>query len=551
MRLAVFTNQYPGRVNTFFVRDLAGLAACGVEIDVFPLYPEDPSLWMYAGEGAGADANHPIRRERVHYGSGSWLPRLGGGASGPRGTGFGAEARRAVAESLRHGVVTTAKTAYAAAKARRAGPSTVRALRPGPGYWGNYAATAASLFARRRDWASRSRSSCMRDRPLPRPSVPAAEAAGGAHDPGLLGIQPRVPPGALPRHRRDAGTQDLHVHQHGLDFSELPYMREDRARRDRGGRRVREAKGFDDLLGPAASCVSAASPSRSSSSGTGRGAGAPRAGVGARAGGSGALPGWLPFRRGPRRDSPAPRSGASLDPGLGDGAPNVIKEGDGPGARRSRRPGSPGFRGSWRTEAAGCWSRRATPPRWPTRCGRCSSSPPCGTRSRSVRAARPRRASTSGATGAGSPMRWASPHPERPRASADEDTALTSWVSVYHRLPGPLREAGASLHGYRLRSWHGRDGSADRRHAREGPLGRGAGDRWLMTGCRGCARRRSVPYYRRLWERGAPPEIASRPKARTGQSSPRARSRRSARVPGRRLRPADPARAHERDGRTP
>ena len=83
MRLAVFTNQYPGRVNTFFVRDLAGLAACGVEIDVFPLYPEDPSLWKYAGEGAGADAN-PIRRERVRYGS--WLPRLGGTAE-PRGTG--------------------------------------------------------------------------------------------------------------------------------------------------------------------------------------------------------------------------------------------------------------------------------------------------------------------------------------------------------------------------------------------------------------------------------------------------------------------------------
>src|SRR5262249_45175417 len=34
-----------------------------------------------------------------------------------------------------------------------------------------------------------------------------------------------------------------------------------------------------------------------------------------------------------------------------------------------------------------------------------------------------------------------------------EAAALSSWVDVYHRLPAPLREAGASLHGYRLRSW--------------------------------------------------------------------------------------------------
>lgn len=82
---------------------------------------------------------------------------------------------------------------------------------------------------------------------------------------------------------------------------------------------------------------------------------------------------------------------------------------------------------------------------------------------------------------------------------------MSSWVSVYHRLPAPLREAGASLHGYRLRSW------------RYGPetdpliaetLERDRWDasqweRWRAERLPAMLRRAAehVPYYRRLWER--------------------------------------------------
>ena len=50
MRLAVFTNQFPNRVSTFFARDIRGLIESGIDIDVFPLYPLDPALWCYVPE---------------------------------------------------------------------------------------------------------------------------------------------------------------------------------------------------------------------------------------------------------------------------------------------------------------------------------------------------------------------------------------------------------------------------------------------------------------------------------------------------------------------
>jgi len=47
VRLAVFTNQFPAPVSTFFARDMRGLLESGIEIDIFPLRPLDPSLWRY------------------------------------------------------------------------------------------------------------------------------------------------------------------------------------------------------------------------------------------------------------------------------------------------------------------------------------------------------------------------------------------------------------------------------------------------------------------------------------------------------------------------
>jgi phenylacetate-CoA ligase len=81
---------------------------------------------------------------------------------------------------------------------------------------------------------------------------------------------------------------------------------------------------------------------------------------------------------------------------------------------------------------------------------------------------------------------------------------VSSWVSVYHRLPAPLREAGASLHGYRLRSW--RYGPETEPLIAETLL-RDAWDaahweRWREERLPAMLRRAAehVPYYRRQWE---------------------------------------------------
>src|SRR5438128_5346281 len=64
VRLAVFTSKYPARVATFFERDMRALVAAGVEIDVFPIYPLDKTMWRYAQPILSADV---LPRDRVHH----------------------------------------------------------------------------------------------------------------------------------------------------------------------------------------------------------------------------------------------------------------------------------------------------------------------------------------------------------------------------------------------------------------------------------------------------------------------------------------------------
>src|SRR5256886_16950438 len=66
LRLAVFTNRFPGKVCTFFARDMRALVEAGVEIDIFPIYPLEPDLWRYVPEIL---AERHLPRARVHHGS--------------------------------------------------------------------------------------------------------------------------------------------------------------------------------------------------------------------------------------------------------------------------------------------------------------------------------------------------------------------------------------------------------------------------------------------------------------------------------------------------
>ncbi len=341
MRLAVFTNQYPGKVNTFFVRDLAGLAACGVEIDVFPLYPEDPALWKYAESTSDSGASS-IPRERVFYGGGPQSPR----AASPRGTGLLRESLRAVAESVPHGPVTAAKTAYAAAKARRWAREGHARYDQVLGYWGNYAATAASLFARRRGLSEpvtiflHAGTDLYRGRPYLRTKLEEARTILVCSEFNREFLRERYPDIA------DALARKIYVHQHGLDFDELPYGRDGREAEGVvavGG--FEKAKGFDDLLRACGILRGRGVAFRLELVGDGP----QREALRTLAASLSLLDrvrfsGWLPFA-----DARAAirRAAVLAHPsiGLGDGAPNVIKEAMALGtpAVASRVAGIPGL----------------------------------------------------------------------------------------------------------------------------------------------------------------------------------------------------------------
>jgi glycosyltransferase involved in cell wall biosynthesis len=149
MRLAVFTNQFPGRTVTFFARDMRALLEAGVAVDIFPFYPLDPTLWRYVPELL---SERVLPRDRIHHlGVGAMLVPPHAETLG-RMPQFLHGAVRICGAALRYGVGAAAKSAYVALKAwgwaqRHPQGSYDHVL----AYWGNYAATAAYLFHRLTD----------------------------------------------------------------------------------------------------------------------------------------------------------------------------------------------------------------------------------------------------------------------------------------------------------------------------------------------------------------------------------------------------------------
>jgi glycosyltransferase involved in cell wall biosynthesis len=148
LRLAIFTSQFPSRVSTFFARDVRGLIDAGVEVEIFPLYPLDDTLWRYV---PGFLDERVLPRERVHHvgvlsASARRGPRI---AEADRR--FREDAWAAAREALSGGPASVAKTAYALAKARAWAAVHGGAFDHVLAYWGNYAATSALAFQRLTD----------------------------------------------------------------------------------------------------------------------------------------------------------------------------------------------------------------------------------------------------------------------------------------------------------------------------------------------------------------------------------------------------------------
>src|SRR5262245_25268250 len=145
MRLAVFTNQFPGRVSTFFARDMRPLLKAGIELDIFPIYPLDPSLWRYVPDILGENV---LPRGKVHHISFSQL--LGSAKPWPMGklSTFLRDTAAVSASAVRFGGEPLAKSGYVFLKAWAWAHRYPHEYDHVLAYWGNYAGTCAYIFHR-------------------------------------------------------------------------------------------------------------------------------------------------------------------------------------------------------------------------------------------------------------------------------------------------------------------------------------------------------------------------------------------------------------------
>lgn len=252
MRLAVFTNQYPSRVSTFFARDMRALIEAGVEIDIFPVYPLDPSLWQYVPEILG-ESIHP--RTRVHH---TGLRDSLGKSSHPdwqAPPGFSREVRQIASAAMPYGPAPLAKSLYVLPKAYAWAKEFHGCFDHVLGYWGSYPGTCAYAFHRLD--GSRVPFSLFlhagadlfrpRERAFLRQKLCSAQHVITCSEFSrnfLLDLYPELQPEL---------EHKLFLYHHGLDFAEFPFQPDERLpRRIVAVGRMDAEKGFDLLLSAAA-----------------------------------------------------------------------------------------------------------------------------------------------------------------------------------------------------------------------------------------------------------------------------------------------------------
>lgn len=143
MRVAVFTNQFPAPVSTFFARDMRGLIEAGLEIDVFPIYPLESDFWRYIPEILN---ERVLPRTRIHHlGTAAMLKSVRPWPAG-KARRFLKESVAIARSSLRFGRQPVFKTAYVCLKAWALAQKFKEPYDHILAYWGSYAGTCAYVF---------------------------------------------------------------------------------------------------------------------------------------------------------------------------------------------------------------------------------------------------------------------------------------------------------------------------------------------------------------------------------------------------------------------
>lgn len=152
MRLAVFTSKYPAKVATFFERDMRALIEAGIDIDVFPIYPLDESMWDYSLDTL---SDQVLSRDKIHHLSFGQALKTARPYPVRKVGAYLRDVAATSSSSVRYGVGPLAKTTYVLSKAWAWAQNHGNDYDHVLAYWGNYAATCAYAFHR------------LLDRPIP------------------------------------------------------------------------------------------------------------------------------------------------------------------------------------------------------------------------------------------------------------------------------------------------------------------------------------------------------------------------------------------------
>jgi glycosyltransferase involved in cell wall biosynthesis len=246
MRLAVFTNQFPGPVSTFFARDLHALHLQGIDLDVFSLYPYDPDLWAFVPE-----AQREFLRQRItiHHAT---VPTTLAAARPWLSRNFfrtWEEARPILGSAFRFGWRAMAYSTYAVLQARLWATRHSRRFDHILAYWGNFPATCAYVFQRLTDTETPLSVLLHAGTDLYRDQVFLTQKLRYADNilvvcefnrEFLRNLEPTLYP---------ALEGKIHLHHLGLDLAEFPFHRDGRSSDTVVGvGRFDRVKGFADLV---------------------------------------------------------------------------------------------------------------------------------------------------------------------------------------------------------------------------------------------------------------------------------------------------------------
>jgi colanic acid/amylovoran biosynthesis glycosyltransferase len=244
LRLAVFTNQFPGQVSTFFARDIRGLLASGIEIDIFPLYPLDSNLWRYVPSILNETV---LPRNRIHHISLGQSLRWSG--SFQEHLAFLRDTASISSATLKYGPKALARSTYVFLKAWAWAQQFPNEYDHVLAYWGNYTATGAYIYHRLQTRQIPFSIFLHAGMDLYRPSgyikqkLIYTDNIITCSEFNWQFIQNNFPD------IFSLLSKKLFVHHHGLDFSEFPFNQGCRVpRRVISVGRLEARKGFDYLL---------------------------------------------------------------------------------------------------------------------------------------------------------------------------------------------------------------------------------------------------------------------------------------------------------------